>query len=370
MPDSRVAGRFRLQSEKLMFMLTESCLNENTPAPCEKHDFMSHMTWIVNEKPIHIANNTHQWNVGRRISDLVIRDTLPLVDQADLFLRELDDNGDEWIKIPRKVVKVWIYCGPCCCLIRTAFIICGSRGMSRHVEIAIRVDYRLKTSCCSSSVMGLVRVKALLIGSEEVERKWVNFEDHLDRPWIEKIILAAENRQGGPLGQAETSKSQQDLFREYSNEHENDKSSAMSFIIGEADYLASLMDCFNCIFNPNFPTVGEMWQVFLEKNNEGIWQWNRSCRERYTLSVAANKQREELSHLRRSSRSLADNTTKSMNELFGPMSNLASPPPSVSSKRQRSPSSTPSDTRENRAMTDPASEHSKGVRVADSSSMT
>ena len=183
-------------------MLTESCLNANTPAPCEDYDFGSHMTWGVNEKPIHIANNTHQWNVGRRISDIIERDALPAIDQADLFHRELDDDK-EWIKVPRKVVKVWIYCGPCCCLIRTAFMICKSQGVSRHLEITIRVDHRLKTSCCSSSLVGLARVKALLVGSEHLERIWNNFEDHLDRPWMEKAILAAEDRQDRPLGQVE-----------------------------------------------------------------------------------------------------------------------------------------------------------------------
>ena len=267
------------------------------------------------------------------------------------------------------MVKVWIYCDPCCCLTRTAFTICRSRGILRHVEIAIRIDYCLKTSCCSSSIVGMTRVKALLIGSEELERKRVNFEDHLDRPWMEKIILAAEGRQGGPLGQVVSPKSQQDLFQEYSYEHENDKFSAILFIIGEADYLISLMECFKCVFNSKFPAVSEIWQVYIEYR-DGNWSWRRSYREKYTLSIPANKQRGELSQLRRSSRSLADTTTESTNDLSRPMTNLASPPPSVSSKRQRSPSSTRSDTRENRAMTGPASEYLEDVRVSNSSLTT
>ena len=200
-----------------MFMLTESCLNASTPAPCEHHDFESHLTWgLVNEKPIHIANNTHQWNVGRRISDIVVRDALPLIDEAYLYVRELNEDESDRVKAPRKVIKVWIYCSPCCCLIRTAWMICESKRVSRHLEIAIRVDYRLKASCCSSSLVGLARVKSLLKGSENQERNWIKFEDHLDRPWMERTILAAEDRQG-PLGQVESPKSQQDLLMECMN---------------------------------------------------------------------------------------------------------------------------------------------------------
>ena len=173
-------------------------------------------------------------------------------------------------------------------------MICESKRVSRHLEIAIRVDYRLNASCCSSSLVGLARVKSLLKGSENQERNWIKFEDHLDRPWMERTIVAAEDRQG-PLGQVESPQSQQDLFREYSDEHEGDRSSAMSFIIGEADYINSLMECFNCIFNPKFPTVGELWQVFTDYR-----QWRRRCEGNYTLSSLAHTQREELSQLKRS----------------------------------------------------------------------
>ena len=137
----------------------------------------------------------------------------------------------------------------------------------------------------------------------------------------------------------------------------------MSFIIGEADYINSLMECFNCIFNPKFPTVGELWQVFTDYR-----QWRRRCEGNYTLSSLAHTQREELSQLKRSiekRRRPSSTTNDSTNELYRPTNELVSSPPSVGSKRQRSPSSTRSNTSEKRAITEPISNHLKDVRVSD-----
>ena len=57
-------------------MMTESCLNMNTCKPCQDLSFASYPIW--NQRQIHIASSTHQWNIGRRISDDIERDVLPL----------------------------------------------------------------------------------------------------------------------------------------------------------------------------------------------------------------------------------------------------------------------------------------------------
>ena len=134
-----IAGWFNLDSRKLLFMMTESCLNMNTSMPCRDLDFASSTVWY--QKGKHIASSTQRWNIGRRISDVIERDILPSFDRANLFDIEQDDQGEQ-IKIPRKLSKVWIYCGPCSCLLTTAHKICEAYGISKHIESTIRVDHR------------------------------------------------------------------------------------------------------------------------------------------------------------------------------------------------------------------------------------
>ena len=188
----------------------------------------------------------------------------------------------------------------------------------------------------------------------------LSIDDFLDRPWIERALKPAKTQRNKALGQPESPKSHQDLLREYSDEHETDRRSTMTLIMGECDYLLPFIECLNCVFNPDIPAVGEVWQVLSAREN-GSWQWIWNHWGRYTLSFEASKQREELSRLKRTLGASVDTATESTSSSSRHLTSLVSPPSSVGSNRQRSPSSTQSDAVRKRALIEEVSGDPEGL---------
>ena len=142
-------------------------------------------------------------------------------------------------------VKLYIYCPPCACQVATALNICRSVNKYRHLDIRIRVDYRLSTSCSMSSsrIDGLVSLIDY-IKTEESKSRISKYADEklkaIDRQWLEQIVYDYEEVQI-------TTPSPANQLSHIVRPHKNESLCAAIVILGEADYCIPLMEA------PPFP---------------------------------------------------------------------------------------------------------------------
>jgi hypothetical protein len=150
-----------------------------------------------------------------------------LYDNGDLLKRLLQEDGNLLDKEQRHCLAallplctVYIYCAPCACLIHTALRVGGRIG-SRLVEIVVRPDDRLISSCCTSSGR-TIGLRSVLDHVRQWEAHWAGESEiagFLDRTWVERRL---------------------DHF-EYEEPYTYREPKADAIILGEVDYLAPLL---------------------------------------------------------------------------------------------------------------------------------
>ena len=312
-------------------MLTDSCLRSFQSESCEGYNYrrspsnLPTYSWEV---------EPNKWTVARRISKVVEPYMTKYRSDAELYLSE-----DGVPVALRKLATVYVYCGPCPCLIKTACDICSSNLKSGHLNFIVRIDPRLGVSCCPSLMAGVDRLKSLQAASHHSVRELgYSYWPHLDHGWMDEIVFSAESEEQRVLSMADTVKRQRCLVNEYSLDHIQD----VTLVLGTASYLTSIMNSLDCRSTAKVPAVGEIWQVY-DAHNE----WYRKPWQQYTLSKAAYKQRRELSRVPPTQVYPSAISTSSVQGSSVAASRLVSPPSSISSKRQRSPEDTDHQERRN-----------------------
>ena len=94
--------------------------------------------------------------------------------------------------------KVYIYCAPCRCAIRTALLLCASQS-SDVISYTTRIDDRIPASCCLG-LQKLERLESMLKTIREYDAGMLVGElqviadllQHIDRVWLEKRIYHFE----------------------------------------------------------------------------------------------------------------------------------------------------------------------------------
>jgi hypothetical protein len=147
-------------------VLTSKCHKSQTRFPCDLLQLGAQSSayhsnrrvgqdWGVSSEN-EIGRNT-LWQQIAKVIDTKSKLRDALYDNGDLLKRLLQEDGNLLDKEQRHCLAallplctVYIYCAPCACLIHTALRVGGRIG-SRLVEIVVRPDDRLISSCCTSS---------------------------------------------------------------------------------------------------------------------------------------------------------------------------------------------------------------------------
>ncbi|KAH0542808.1 hypothetical protein FGG08_002856 [Glutinoglossum americanum] len=149
-------------------------------------------------------------SLGRRIVSLV--DMQKILNDHDngqlehLLSRDVSELPD-WqsaiLKAALPIARIHIYCAPCACLLATAIKICKEES-SPLLEITVRLDIRLVSSCCQDRD-GLDKIDELLKGVKHIERvsHYPLYGDagdleYLDRPWIEQRLHLEREEEDQP----------------------------------------------------------------------------------------------------------------------------------------------------------------------------
>jgi hypothetical protein len=127
---------------KLLFVLTEHCSKSATGRSCNCKTFgvdaLSGATHYVTSEFALEADWRSDWSIGKICFDAIERD-----DPEQWLKWETDPN------LSQPVGTVLIYCPPCVCQVHTALSLISSPwGWSSLIDVRIRVDDRIHSSCC------------------------------------------------------------------------------------------------------------------------------------------------------------------------------------------------------------------------------
>ncbi|KAL8951459.1 MAG: hypothetical protein Q9222_002560 [Ikaeria aurantiellina] len=178
-------------------------------------------------------------------------------------------------------VQVYIYCPPCSCQIASALDTAWSMNESPYLDIHVRVDYHLQTSCSVSSI-GINGLQSLADYIREDE-KLINLPDYhvmrlraIDRQWLEQTIYDYEE-------EIETlTLSPASRLSKILAAHNMEDDCAAVLILGEADYSIPL------IGSPPFPPlklgkVPQQTEMYrLKQAFEEGWYWQRDYMGTFT----------------------------------------------------------------------------------------
>ena len=180
----------------LCFVLTHSCQSISDPPPCQEDDFGHIFLSNLFTKCSHHFHH-HEWgswrsNLGYTLSTQFGLGSCNRGDLQHVLLKDAVSPEDNEVALR---ASAFIYVAPCERLISQAIIICHeASGASRFLWHLVRVDDRLKASCCQSG-MGHNRLVSLLHCHGKEQRQNLYFNQHLDRKWLEQRIHEIEEEE-------------------------------------------------------------------------------------------------------------------------------------------------------------------------------
>lgn len=209
---------------KLVFVLTERCSRLATDTPCNHVTFGSD---ALSESPdfSHEADWASKWSIG----NICFGDIEP--DDPEQWQRWEMDAGSL-----RRGGTVLIYCPPCVCQLHTAFgLVSTSRFGSPIITIKIRVDDRIRSSCCEQG-SGSAKVRNLRSGL--FAGRSGQSAGHLDRPWLDKRL--------DDLDEQESEEGETPLTEQSAGDYNNPGNVwpplVQVIVLGECDSLTSAMN--------------------------------------------------------------------------------------------------------------------------------
>ncbi|KAH7173922.1 prion-inhibition and propagation-domain-containing protein [Fusarium flagelliforme] len=214
--------------------LTSSCRKLQSQHPCDIQLLGSQAGDISNyaDPSWNISSKNEQggntlWQLINRMID--IKSQIMLEEDGVLgeLLKErnLSTEQDAFMQNRLPLIMLIIYCSPCVCLIHTALAICRKIS-SPFVKVYLRPDDRLVSSCCVNADRTLGLKSAL---------EWV-------REWVAKADSYTSNYLASFLDAVWVDRRLDHLYYERQYKYEEKRnSSTRVLIVGEADYLAPIV---------------------------------------------------------------------------------------------------------------------------------
>lgn len=247
---------FVLTSECQSVSLGASCTPESVGDLCIQEDFPGFTP----------EGDEVYWSLGRRLTDSIdpeLPSEVERVFNSDVSESILDDLKSLVLNHALPAARAKIYCGPCACAIRTALLICRDHS-SKLITYEVRVDERIRTSCCSPSTVG-ESISSLLQAMQMTEtrqmvksgkpRLFYGLLRHLDRLWIETRLYQLETRSPDALTANDMIERREELISQVA------RHGPPAIFLGEIDYLGHVLAL--PVFHqlPRPPRVNEIYLV-------------------------------------------------------------------------------------------------------------
>lgn len=210
-----------------------------------------------------------------------------------ISMREINEGLDTAPSTGRFSVQVYLYCAPCSCQVASALQVAWSLGQFPYLDVCVRVDYRLQSSCsiASSGINGIQSIISYIKELENLASLGISQEERLkfiDRQWLEQAVYNYED-------ETETmSKSPADQVSQIVKDHTHEQTCAALVILGEADY------CIPLVGAPPFPPLSlgkvpqetELYQMSQQWGQAAVKRhWTRRYMGTYTAMPPPVKKR-------------------------------------------------------------------------------
>jgi hypothetical protein len=196
---------------KVYIILADECSLYSNRKPCDassdlcteavyEHSYIAstddNSKWQKTASPAHIlmpeisrllrlALHDSKETKFKRLHELVLAD-------------KLTGNQQEYLDTLFPIVRIWVYCSPCSCLLMTAIELCNSL-QTHYVQTLIRPDYRIRSTCCPKQI-GLQRTREIAdrvrgahcFEPEGYEPDYLDQLENIDLIWLEKQIFASD----------------------------------------------------------------------------------------------------------------------------------------------------------------------------------
>ncbi|KAL8863658.1 MAG: hypothetical protein Q9178_000341 [Gyalolechia marmorata] len=297
--DEKVYASTKLQ---IFFMLTEECRNLETELPCEQTD-LGRMSFDATQSFIPAVTQIIGSSPGQCVGKLINPGNFTRMnfDRYEDYIRMAytqQMHEDKPPSLPEFCVHVYIYCAPCACQVASAIDIASSIEEFPYMDVQIRVDCRLQSSCVISS--SVINGLQSLINYIKEEEKTMDASGYfpkertaclkaIDRQWLEQAVYRHEEDPDT------TPPSPADRMMQIVRNHCQEVTCAALMILGEADYCIPLIGAppFPPLSQGRLPRETELYQMSQQFSEEATEEghWRRGYMGTYTARAPPIRKR-------------------------------------------------------------------------------
>ena len=263
-------------------VLTQDCLNVGTRnGHCDESKIGPVVVQYPIAQTLFSTDSSGPWNLGRRLL-------------SDVRLSN----------------RVYVHCGPCACSINLARAIVDGNGVPEYLDIAIRIDDRIPTSCrrFDSAIDVLNSIRNQIEEDENTSSTQSRSVAAIDCPALEKRIFVLEQEHYGETRQEPA------LQKIMAEDYERSSTSPSDLEIGgiifivEADVGNESLERHPFRSQPRKPRANEIYAFKGELSTQG-WLWNREFIGRFSKSKYAMEREKEKAILNTSQGSKSSDTS-------------------------------------------------------------
>jgi Prion-inhibition and propagation len=263
------------------FVFTGPCFSLGTPDSCRANTigpstFATKGATFLPETEGLIST---RWSLGRRITESMQLNFH--TDDIEMLRNSNWEVGEYQSEVMNKVLplgKMYMYCGPCICALRTALVTCH-REQSKTIHCLVRVDDRIETSCGDQqsrlsrlvSVIDIIRSIEAMPASDTVkfDTSWTQM---VDRIWLEQRIYDLEEE----LQEKDLMKSRFSRGTELFADLIFPSTSVVAIVVlGELDKCYWMMQQAPFPWSPRMPRENEIYQ-FKGSGRPLATRWSRT----------------------------------------------------------------------------------------------
>ena len=293
-------------------VLTQDCLNVGTRnGHCDESKIGPVVVQYPIAQTLFSTDSSGPWNLGRRLlSNVRLSNemTEKLTQREAARLETMKINFD--VPSVEPVCRVYVHCGPCACSINLARAIVDGNGVPEHVDIAIRIDDRIPTSCrrFDSAIDVLNSIRNQIEEYENTSSTQSRSVAAIDCAAFAKRIFVLEQEHYGETGQEPAlQKIMAEDYERSSNSLRDLEIGGIIFIV-EADVGNESLERHPFRSRPRKPRANEIYAFKGEQSTQG-WLWNREFIGRFSKSKYAMEREKEKAILNISQGSKSSDTS-------------------------------------------------------------